>query len=124
MLKLSACLVLSATGNAMVSWCSSLLGERFGHRLRGWLMGTLMARDQAFFDAASKGDLLSRLTLDVTVLQNTLAGAAWGRGACLAQPPEPTPTASLVAYVRSHTHIHHAPATCRLHRPARLPVNV
>lgn len=36
--KLSACLVLSATGNALVSYCSTLLGERFAHRLKGRLM--------------------------------------------------------------------------------------
>ena len=119
MLKLSACLVLSATGNALVSYFSTLLGERFGYRLKARLMQasaarrrvflcfhivlchellakkrkraaaltaflpclpaccclqTLMAKDQAFFDATAKGDLVSRLTLDVTVLQATLAG--------------------------------------------------
>jgi hypothetical protein len=33
-----------------------------------------MGKDQAFFDATAKGDLVSRLTLDATVLQATLAG--------------------------------------------------
>ena len=47
--KLSACLVLSATGNALVSFFSTLLGERFAHRLKGQLMqvgagGCLAAR--------------------------------------------------------------------------------
>lgn len=36
-----------------------------------------MARPQSFFDASTKGDLVSRLTVDVTVLQTTLAGAHW-----------------------------------------------
>lgn len=36
---------------------------------------TIMARPQSFFDASTKGDLVSRLTVDVTVLQTTLAGA-------------------------------------------------
>lgn len=82
--KLCVCLVLSATGNAAVAWCSALLGERFGRRLRGRLMDTLMARSQAFFDASSKGDLVARVTLDVTVLQNTLAGGLErGRAACV-----------------------------------------
>jgi ABC-type multidrug transport system fused ATPase/permease subunit len=81
MVKLCACLVLSATGNAAVAWCSALLGERFGRRLRGRLMDTLMARNQAFYDASAKGDLVARVTLDVTVLQNTLAGGVrWGFG--------------------------------------------
>lgn len=75
LLKLGSCLVLSATGNALVAWCSALLGERFGYRLRGRLMETLLRRDQAFYDASTTGDLVSRLTLDVTVLQTTLAGA-------------------------------------------------
>lgn len=35
---------------------------------------TIMARPQSFFDASTKGDLVSRLTVDVTVLQTTLAG--------------------------------------------------
>jgi hypothetical protein len=38
MLKLSCCLVLSATGNALVSYFSTLLGERFGYRLKARLM--------------------------------------------------------------------------------------
>lgn len=36
--KLAGCLVLSATGNALVSYFSTLLGERFAHRLKGRLM--------------------------------------------------------------------------------------
>lgn len=35
---------------------------------------TIVGKDQAFFDASTKGDLVSRLTVDVTVLQTTLAG--------------------------------------------------
>ena len=69
------------------------------------LRQTIMAQPQPFFDASTKGDLVSRLTVDVTVLQTTLAGAAgtpgllWHR-ACssgwhewvplgAAQPPPP-----------------------------------
>lgn len=40
--KLAACLVLSATGNAVVTYFSTLLGERFAHRLRGRLMTVRM----------------------------------------------------------------------------------
>ncbi len=38
LLKLAACLVLSATGNALVAYLSTIAGERFGHRLKGRLM--------------------------------------------------------------------------------------
>ncbi|PRW60036.1 ABC transporter B family member 28 isoform X2 [Chlorella sorokiniana] len=78
--KLAGCLVLSATGNALVSYFSTLLGERFAHRLKGRLMETIMARPQSFFDASTKGDLVSRLTVDVTVLQTTLADFIGQRG--------------------------------------------
>ncbi|PSC68391.1 ABC transporter permease [Micractinium conductrix] len=78
--KLSACLVLSASGNALVSYCSTLLGERFAHRLKGQLMETIIARPQAFFDSTPKGDLVARLTLDVQVLQATLADFIGQRG--------------------------------------------
>lgn len=36
---------------------------------------TIMAQEQPFFDATTKGDIVSRLTLDVQVLQATVAGA-------------------------------------------------
>lgn len=35
---------------------------------------TIMAQQQAFFDSTTKGDIVSRLTLDVQVLQATVAG--------------------------------------------------
>ena len=155
--KLSACLVLSASGNALVSYCSTLLGERFAHRLKGQLMEvrglvggrgaaqpghvwghvvsgtqvpaasgacsirqregmpatphsppsppflllqTIIARPQAFFDSTPKGDLVARLTLDVQVLQATLAGGQ-GRGDAskprhsLPRPPAATLTAAM-----------------------------
>lgn len=38
LLKLAACLVLSATGNALVAYLSTIVGERFGHRLKSRLM--------------------------------------------------------------------------------------
>lgn len=44
LLKLAACLVLSATGNALVAYLSTILGERFGHRLKGRLMQVRLAR--------------------------------------------------------------------------------
>ncbi|KAL4458414.1 hypothetical protein ABPG75_013279 [Micractinium tetrahymenae] len=80
LLRLGACMVLSATGNALVAYLSTLLGERFGHRLKGRLMQIIMAQEQSFFDSTTKGDLVSRLTLDVQVLQATVADFIGLRG--------------------------------------------
>ncbi|KAL4429575.1 hypothetical protein ABPG77_008624 [Micractinium sp. CCAP 211/92] len=80
LLKLAACLVLSATGNALVAYLSTIAGERFGHRLKGRLMQTIMAQEQSFFDTTTKGDIVSRLTLDVQVLQATVADFIGQRG--------------------------------------------
>lgn len=78
--KLAACLVASATGNAIVSYFSTLVGERFGHRLKGRLMETIVSQEQTFFDSTTNGDLVARLTLDVQVLQATLADFIGQRG--------------------------------------------
>lgn len=41
--KLAGCLTLSATGNALVSFFSTMVGERFAHRLKGRLMEVSVA---------------------------------------------------------------------------------
>lgn len=78
--RLCACLMLSAMGNAAVAYLAPLLGERFAVRLRKRLMAETLAKDQAFFDSAGKGDIVSLLTLDVAVIQNTLADFLGQRG--------------------------------------------
>ena len=80
LLRLSACLILSAAGNAAVAFLAPLLGERFAVRLRKRLMLETLSKDQAFFDSAGKGDIVSLLTLDVAVIQNTLADFLGQRG--------------------------------------------
>ena len=75
------CLVLSTAGNTAVAILSPLLAERCATRLRLHLMEALLQRDQAFFDATPKGDLVSRISLDVSVLQTTLADYLVRRGA-------------------------------------------
>jgi ABC-type multidrug transport system fused ATPase/permease subunit len=80
LLRLCACLVASAAGNAVVAYLAPLLGERFGARMRTRLMQEILSKRQSFFDANPKGDLMARLTLDVTVLQGTLADFVGQRG--------------------------------------------
>ena len=48
-------------------------GERIVARLRKDLFRTVIAQDIAFFDARSVGELMSRLSNDATVIQNTLS---------------------------------------------------
>jgi len=80
LLRLSVCLVLSATGNAAVAFLAPTLGERFGVRMRKRLMEETLSKSQSFFDASSKGDLVARLTLDVATLQTTVADFIGQRG--------------------------------------------
>ena len=78
--RLCACLVLSASGNAAIAYLAPLLGERFAVRMRKRLMAETLAKDQAFFDSAGKGDITARLTLDVAVVQATVADFLGQRG--------------------------------------------
>ena len=103
MVKLSVYQVLSATGNALVSYFSTVLAERFAYRLKERLMRTIMAQDTPFFDATTQGDLVSRLTVDVQVLQATLAGARGappGRGMIATQG---RPAAALARRLTPHS---------------------
>ena len=80
LLRLSSCLVISAIGNGILAYMAPLLGQRFGTRLRKRLMREVMARDQSFFDAVSKGETLSRLTQDIGVLQTNVSDFLAQRG--------------------------------------------
>lgn len=80
LLRLCLCLVASAIGNGAVAFLAPSLGERFGSRLRQRLMGDVLAKDQAFFDGISKGDLVSRITQDIGVLQATISDFLAQRG--------------------------------------------
>ncbi len=76
----AALAVATACRFYLVSW----LGERVAADLRQALFGRLISLSPAFFESARTGDLLSRLTADISLLQ-TLIGSAisqWLR-ACL-----------------------------------------
>jgi ATP-binding cassette, subfamily B, bacterial len=60
---------------ALVTW----LGERISADLRRSLYDHLLALDPAWFDRARTGDVMSRLSSDVTLLQ-TLVGSAVSQG--------------------------------------------
>src|SRR3569623_223232 len=72
-------LLLGATAAVTVSsgvryLCFGLLGDRRLMRLRGALYARLLQQEIAFFDQRATGDLLSRLTTDITLLQNAWSG--------------------------------------------------
>lgn len=77
---LYGCLLLSAAGNGAVSFISQTIAQRFATRMRQRLFGDILARDQLFFDRTPRGDLLSRLTQDVAMLQTTMADLIGQRG--------------------------------------------
>jgi len=66
----------SATRFYLVTW----LGERVAADLRRDLFNRVMGLSQAYFEQARTGDILSRLTADIAVLQ-TLIGSAISLGA-------------------------------------------
>jgi ABC-type multidrug transport system fused ATPase/permease subunit len=72
--------LLVQAGNAAVAYLAPLLAERFGLRLRKRLLSEVVGKPQTFFDTSSKGDLVSRLTVDANVLQTTLADITGQRG--------------------------------------------
>ena len=72
-------LLLGATAVVTVSTgvrylCFGLLGDRLLMRLRGALYARLLQQEIAFFDQRATGDLLSRLTTDITLIQNAWSG--------------------------------------------------
>ena len=77
----SALAFATAARFTLVSW----LGERVGADLRIDLFKRIVALSPAYFETARTGDILTRLTADVSVLQ-TLIGSAisqWLRGGLL-----------------------------------------
>jgi ATP-binding cassette subfamily B protein len=77
MFGIVACLAV-ATGARfyLVTW----LGERIAADLRRDLFARVLALSQSYFERARTGDILSRLTADIAVLQ-TLVGSAISMGA-------------------------------------------
>lgn len=75
-------LLLSGMGNAAVAYIAPLLSERFAGRLRKLIMSRLVEKDQTQFDGSGKvnGDMTSRLSLDVSVLQTTVTDFLGQRG--------------------------------------------
>lgn len=78
--RLCGCLVLSSIGNASSMYLSSMLGERFGNRLRKRTMEAMMSKNQEFFDSHTKGELMSRLNTDCAAVQTTLVDFLGQRG--------------------------------------------
>lgn len=78
--RLSICLLLSTLGNCVVSFLAPFLANRFATRLRKRVMAETLARDQSYFDSAGKGDITSRLSLDITVVQATVDDLLGQRG--------------------------------------------
>jgi ABC transporter transmembrane region len=78
--RLSICLLLSTLGNCIVSFLAPFLANRFATGLRKRVMAETLARDQTYFDSAGKGDITSRLSLDITVVQATVDDLLGQRG--------------------------------------------
>lgn len=78
--RLSACLVLSAIGNAGSSFLAPTVGERIGRQLRKNTMEALMQKNQQFFDSHTAGEIMSRLNADCTAVQTTLVEFLGQRG--------------------------------------------
>ena len=78
--RLSACLVLSAIGNAGSSFLAPTVGERVGCQLRKRTMEALMQKNQQFFDSHTAGEIMSRLNADCTAVQTTLVEFLGQRG--------------------------------------------
>ena len=80
LIKLCGCLVLSSVGNAASAYLASLLGERFGKRLRQGTMRRLVRKSQQFYDGHPRGELVSRLNSDCAAVQTTLTDFLGQRG--------------------------------------------
>lgn len=78
--QLAAALTGAAGANTVQVYLSTLIGERFSTRVKNKLVRELLSRDQAFYDRTPKGELLSRLTNDITTLQNILVDVLGNRG--------------------------------------------
>lgn len=78
--RLCGCLVLSSMGNAASAYLASMLGERYGKRLRQQTMRRMMEKNQLFYDRHSRGELISRLNADCSAVQTTLTDFLGQRG--------------------------------------------
>ena len=56
------------------------MSERFAARLRRRLFERLLSFEMAFYDARASGDLVSRLTVDIAIMQTTLTDVIGQRG--------------------------------------------
>ena len=78
--RLCGCLVLSSMGNAASAYLASILGERYGKRLRQQTMRRMMEKNQLFYDSHPRGELISRLNADCSAVQTTLTDFLGQRG--------------------------------------------
>jgi len=60
--------IASGAFGGLRSLCFSLVGRRLAYEVRTSLLRSLLSQDIAFFDAASTGDLTSRLSYDVSTM--------------------------------------------------------
>ena len=68
LLLLLAATVASAVLTGLRGWCFTVAISRLKVRLRDLLLRSILAQEQAFFDATPVGDLVSRLASDTTVV--------------------------------------------------------
>ncbi len=84
-LAMSAVIVALACATAARFYLVSWLGERVGADLRKHVFDRVISLSPAFFEIARTGDILTRLTADISVLQSLIGSAIsqWLRGGLL-----------------------------------------
>ncbi len=84
-LAMSAVIVALALATAARFYLVSWLGERVGADLRRRMFDQVLALSPAYFETARTGDILTRLTADISVLQSLIGSAIsqWLRGGIL-----------------------------------------
>ena len=84
-LAMSAVIVALACATAARFYLVSWLGERVGADLRRHIFDRVISLSPAFFETARTGDILTRLTADISVLQSLIGSAIsqWLRGGLL-----------------------------------------
>jgi ATP-binding cassette subfamily B protein len=84
-LAMSAVIIALALATAARFYLVSWLGERVGADLRRHMFDRVISLSPAFFETARTGDILTRLTADISVLQSLIGSAIsqWLRGGLL-----------------------------------------
>ena len=84
-IAMAAVIVALALATAARFYLVSWLGERVGADLRREMFDRVISLSPAFFETARTGDILTRLTADISVLQSLIGSAIsqWLRGGIL-----------------------------------------